>query len=299
MYAEWTILARIGHGSFGNAYRVDAPGFDEPLALKVSHDPITEEQTAQRALREVVVQRECDNDHTPTIYEYGLRPDGHFYLLMELVPGRALSDFHDFTTPMDPAVALSLISQVCSALVPLHERKIVHRDIKPANIFWDATRRHATLLDFGLARSWADGQTHGMTATLNPLLVGTPHYTQPEQLEELPLTPAADVYSLAMIAYELLTARIPFVADRPLVDVRREWEPRPLRWIDAHAEMKVVPVQKHLARGALPRTAAKALNRALAKDPAKRPQHAAQLRSALDEALSEANASSDADGTSS
>ncbi len=279
---EYTILEELGHGAFGFVYKVSSPRFDAPMALKLSHEPVRARDVAQRALREVTIQSKIDSPHVVKIRDYGMRPDGHFYVLMDFVDGDQLDDLHDFDEPMLAGRAVDIIHQICEGLDHAHEFGVVHRDIKPENIFIERTSRRAMLIDFGLARSWEDGTVHGTNATMGHKLVGTPHYAQPEQVTGEPLTPAADVYSLGIILYELLSGHTPFVEDAPWSVVRERWRDNPVRWISAHVHDRVVPLKRHMTNLRVMPHVPRAVMYALAKDPARRPQRARDLAAMLD-----------------
>ncbi len=272
-YGSFEILEVLGEGGFGCVYKVRDPRYTVPLALKLSHDTVTSPATAQRALREVAILRTLTNPHTVNIYDAGMQRDGRIYVLMELLSGRPLDEWHDFDNPLPPAWAAHIIHQCCLGLIEAHDRGIVHRDLKPANIFVTGNVL-VRLLDFGLARSWNDEDAViGRSATVGNMLVGTPHYAQPEQLETKALTPAADVYSLAVLMYELLTGRAPFVPDRPVGEVIEMWMNNPLQWLRAHAQTPVVPLVRHLGDRVSPALIELTMQ-GLAKDPKARPANA-------------------------
>ncbi len=142
----------LGVGSFARVYEVDAPGYDRPLALKLTREPVTANEQAQRALREITILRSLTNPHVVRMFDAGLRPDGHIYLLMDLLKGSTLDEWHDFAEPLHPAQAVTIIHQACLGLAEAHAVGVVHRDIKPENIFIERDGQ-IKLLDFGLARS--------------------------------------------------------------------------------------------------------------------------------------------------
>jgi serine/threonine protein kinase len=274
-YGQFEILDVIGSGAFGRVYKVKDRRFEHPVALKLSMDPITSAEGARRALREVTVLRTTGSAHVVQIHDCGLRSDGHVYVLMELLDGLPLDEWHDFDTPLVPAWAAHVIYQCCAGLAQAHARGIVHRDLKPANIFVDPKRGvHVKLLDFGLARSWDDSNIMGKSATIGHMLIGTPHYAQPEQLDTTELTPAADVYSLAVIFYELLCGRTPFDAGRPVSSLRDEWYSNPMAWLRAHAQTPAVPLQGHPSAAHVPEPLAQLVMAGLEKDPKRRPANA-------------------------
>jgi serine/threonine protein kinase len=265
-YGDFEILEVLGSGGFGQVYKVKDPRFAEPLALKVSIDPVRSLDTAQRTLREVTVLRSLSNSHVVRVHDCGLRGDGHVYVLMELLHGKPLDEFHDFDTQMDPVWAAHIIYQACLGLCEAHDLGIIHRDLKPPNIFVDPDA-HTRILDFGLARSFDSRGIVGANATVGHMLVGTPHYAQPEQLETYALTPAADVYSLGMLMYEMLTGHVPFVENAPVSVIREQWRDNPVMWLRAHANTPVVPVRRYVGPDVLSDGLAAVVEKAIAKAP--------------------------------
>lgn len=276
-YGNFTILQAIGQGGFGKVYKVRDRRYAEPLALKLSHEPASNPDTAQRALREVTICRRFANPYTVHVLDCGLNRDGHIYVLMELLEGQPLDRFHDFDTAIDPRWACHLVYECCLALQDLHDKGIVHRDLKPANVFVDY-KGHVKVLDFGLARSYDETHTIvGRGATVGHMLVGTPHYAQPEQIQGVPLTPAADVYSLCLMMYEMLTGHTPFVLGKRVSEVVQDWYHAPMAWLKAHAASPVTPVRAHVKVQAVSDGLAKVVERGLHKDPAGRPPNAREL----------------------
>jgi len=282
-YGAFEILEHIGSGSFGHVYKVVDPRFEHPMALKVSLAPVTETDTAQRALREVAVLRTLTSPHAVRVFDCGLNRDGHVYVLMELLSGLPLDRWHEFDRPLDPAWSCHVIHQCCLGLFEAHDRGIVHRDIKPANVFVDE-RVVVRVLDFGLARSWDSSSVIGHDATGSHMLVGTAHYAQPEQMKTMTLTPAADVYSLGMIFYELVTGRTPFVPDRSVSDVVEEWKRVPIAWMQAHTSTPVVPPSRYLPPGRGLEGVEAVILQALEKDPRRRPGSARELAELIEAA---------------
>jgi serine/threonine protein kinase len=279
-YGEFHILEVLGSGGFGRVYKVRDPRFAEPLALKLSLEPVRSLDTAQRTLREVAVLRTLSNPHVVRVLDCGLRRDGHVYVLMELLDGKPLDEFHDFDARMDVAWAAFIIYQACLGLCEAHDNGIIHRDLKPANLFVDADGR-VRVLDFGLARSFDQRGIVGSNATVGHMLVGTPHYAQPEQLDTYALTPAADVYSLAILLYELVSGHTPFVREKSVSQVREEWLDNPMQWLRAHAKTAVVPLREYMPAGQLSDELAAVIQGGLAKQPGDRPKDARSFAEAL------------------
>lgn len=278
------VVSVLGAGAFANVYKVEVRGFDRPLALKLTREPVTTSDAAQRALREITILRSLTNPHVVRTFDCGLRPDGHVYMLMDYLEGTTLNSWHSFDEPLHPAQAVTIVHQVCLGLAEPHAQGIVHRDVKPENIFVQDNGQ-IKVLDFGLARSWDGSSVIGANATQIHMVVGTPHYSQPEQLKTRVLTPASDVYSLATILYELLSAHSPFHPDRPLNDIREEYREKPVRWLHAHANMPVTPLDAIAGCEQLPTALVEGIGLALDKDPERRPQDASAFANILGEVL--------------
>ena len=214
---RYDLIEEIGRGGMGVVYRAMQHGSQRQVAVKM----ILAEQAAtpgmlERFRAEGEAIASLDHPHILPIYETGEIDATPFYS-MRLVSGGTLrecvADFH-----AQPRRAAKLIATVARAVHHAHERGILHRDLKPGNILLDGAERTPFVSDFGLAK-WL-GRDNRLTIATSAL--GTPHYIAPEQAAgaSKELTPAADVYSLGAILYELLAGRPPFVADTPLETLR-------------------------------------------------------------------------------
>lgn len=280
-FDRYTILEAIGSGTFGRVYKVHDPHYAVPVALKLSHDPVASLETAERALREVTILRRYDNPYTVAVLDFGLNREGYIYVLMELLEGVPLDRFHNFDHRLDPRWVAHITYECCLALEPAHAHGVVHRDLKPANIFVSPAG-HIKVLDFGLARSWDETQAVvGRGTTLQGIIVGTPHYAQPEQVTGQPLTPAADIYSLSTLAYEMLTGHNPFVANKPVSAVIDAWYHQPIRWLQAHANDSVVPMRTYVSEHDVSDPVVQLVEQGLHKNPSERPASARALAEAL------------------
>lgn len=276
-YEAFEILAELGTGTFARVYKVRAPGYPRPVALKLSREPVESEATALRALREIRILESLTNPHVVRILDHGMGADERWYMLMELLEGADLLEVHHFHEPMETIRACRLAYEACVGLDEAHQQGIVHRDIKPENLWispddsWpDGTCK---VIDFGLARAWDPGSTIGITATLGHMLVGTPHYSQPEQVQGTELVPASDVYSLGVVLYELLSARMPLFAKEPCNAVRERLIDEPLEWLSAHVKRPLVPLDKYRdCRKRLPKRLMQLVHWMLQKDPEQRPK---------------------------
>jgi serine/threonine protein kinase len=207
---KYEIIEEIGRGGFATVYEARDPSLDQIVAVKMLHVAYADRHdVVQRFLaeaRKTVRLRQRGIVRIYTVDEYKGVP----YIAMEYLPGGTLADrLRGEPLPLDAAIAV--VEQVAAALDHAHKRKLVHRDVKPANILFD-DEGHAVLVDFGLVKSLAES---GLTTEGTSL--GTPHYMAPEQAKATAEVDArADVYALGVVAYEMLTGRVPFEAETPL-----------------------------------------------------------------------------------
>jgi serine/threonine protein kinase len=284
-YEGFEILAELGTGTFARVYKVWAKGYNQPVALKLSRAAVETEATALRALREIRILQSLSNPHVVRIYDHGMGADERWYMVMELLEGDDLLQVHHFYEPMDTVQACKIAYEACVGLDEAHQQGIVHRDIKPENL-WISPDGTCKVIDFGLARAWDPGSTIGITATLGHMLIGTPHYSQPEQVQGTELVPASDVYSVGVILYELLSARMPLFAKEPCNAVRERLLDEPLEWLSAHVKRPLVPLDKYRdCRKRLPTRLMQLVHWMLQKQPDQRPANggvvARQLASIL------------------
>lgn len=274
-YGEFEIIKTLGRGAFARVFKVRSPNFDGPVALKLSRTPITEEAMAIRALREIRILQNLRNPYVVHILDNGMGEDDRWYMVMELLEGATLLERHDYKTAMHPARAAKLIYEACVGLDEAHEMGIVHRDVKPENMWVTARTHQLKVIDFGLARAWDPGSTIGADATVGHMLIGTPHYAQPEQIHSGLLVPASDIYSLGAVLYELLTARCHLFADETLAAVRERLRDEPIKWLSAHAKAELVPLERYPEGQRLPRELRELIHWMLERDPDMRPSRGA------------------------
>jgi serine/threonine protein kinase len=286
-FEGFELLAEIGAGSFARVFEARRAGEVRSIALKISRYPVVDRDVAVRAQREVRILESLRNPHVVRIYDYGVGSDARWYMVMELLAGADLSQLHDSRAPMDPLRACKLMLGACRGLAEAHERGIVHRDVKPENL-WIEPDGTCKVLDFGLARAWDPNSSLGITVTSRHTMVGTPHYAQPEQLRGAPLVAASDVYSLGTILYELLSARMPLVADESLLSVRERLRHEPYTWLSAHLDCPVVPLHRYDdCRRRLPERLMSLVHRMLAKQPEHRPESAGAVARELEAILAD------------
>ena len=256
-------------------YRCKSTAHEGVVGVRISLDPVGDEATARRALREIEVLEELTNAHVVRVLGSGMGANDHWYIVLEALDGAQLDHWHDFDRPMPPAQAVGLIHQACLGLAEVHARGVVHRDLKPGNL-WVEPDGNLKIIDFASARGFGANALAGDNVTTQHVLVGTPQYAPPEQVYSSTLTTASDVYSLGVILYELLSGRSPFWADRSRSAVVRMFADDPVEWMNAHVKKPVVSL-----RGQVPEDLADLLDTCLAKKPEDRPKDAGVLANSL------------------
>lgn len=221
-FPQLEILEQIGHGGMGIVYRARQTELDRIVALKILRTNISADVSfAERFQREARALAKLNHPNIITIYDFG-RKDGLFFFIMEYVDGTNLRHV-ERTGQLSPQEALCIVPQVCSALQYAHDHGVVHRDIKPENILITKSG-DVRIADFGLAKLAGIKDEAPLTGTWQ--VMGTPHYMAPEQFEK-PTTVdhRADIYSLGVVIYELLTGELPLgrfllPSEKARIDVR-------------------------------------------------------------------------------
>lgn len=211
---RYRLDARIATGGMGEVWRGTDTTLGREVAIKLLKNEYADDASF-RARFETEAQHAASLHHAniAAVYDFGEAPIGDGsgvqrpYLIMELVDGQPLSALLRPDVAMDPAAVRALLAQAADGLAAAHAAGIVHRDVKPANLLVTPDRQ-IKVTDFGIARA-AEGV--GMTQTGE--VMGTPQYLSPEQARGETATPASDVYSLGVVAFECLAGRRPFVAD--------------------------------------------------------------------------------------
>lgn len=206
-FPQLEILELIGQGGMGVVYKARQPRLDRLVALKLLPRSLAADATfAERFNREARVLARLNHPNIVTVHDFG-QSAGFFYLLMEFVDGvnlRQAMQAGRFT----PQQAMMLVPKICEALQFAHDEGILHRDIKPENILLD-TRERLKIADFGIAKLVGEAREN-ITLTASGQAVGTPHYMAPEQLEHpQDVDQRADIYSLGVVFYEMLTGELP------------------------------------------------------------------------------------------
>jgi eukaryotic-like serine/threonine-protein kinase len=200
----------IGRGGMGVVYKATDTQLDETVAIKTLPGDVMSRspEDLERFKREIRLARKITHRNVLRTYDYG-EAEGVYFISMEFVRGYTLAELLDEAPQrqMPARASVGLTRQICRGLQAAHEQGIIHRDIKPQNVLIDA-KGEVKLMDFGIARMAEAADTAAMTQ--QGLIVGTPHYMSPEQVQGKQLDARSDVYSMGVLMYEMLVGRRPF-----------------------------------------------------------------------------------------
>src|SRR3954453_22800952 len=254
---RYRALKRLGAGGMAEVWCAEDEVLGRRVAVKLMGGRFAEDpEFRERFRREAQAAAGLTHPNIVAIFDRS-EWDGTPYIAMELVDGKTLKELVTERGPLPPDIAVGLTEQVLRALGYAHRRGIVHRDVKPQNVIIDRDGQ-AKVADFGIARA---GDTSQMTQA--GAIIGTMQYLSPEQFEGPPVDRRADLYSVGIVLYELLTGQVPFDGEAPISIAIKQINERP-----------VPPNQ--LRPGLAPALEAVVL-RALEKDPALRYQSAEEF----------------------
>ncbi|MGQ9672749.1 MAG: protein kinase domain-containing protein [Candidatus Aminicenantales bacterium] len=206
---RYQIIEELGRGGMGKVYKALDTELNEKIALKLLKPEVSVDSEAIDRLRnELKTARQVSHKNICRMYHL-TKEEGTYYITMEYVPGEDLKRLIRKIGQMPLGRTISIAKQVCEGLAEAHSLGIVHRDLKPQNIMVDEGG-NVRIMDFGIARSLL---TKGVTAA--GVMIGTPEYMSPEQVEGKPVDQRSDIYSLGIILYEMVTGRVPFEGDTP------------------------------------------------------------------------------------
>ncbi len=263
---QYRIVEQIGLGGMATVYKAYQPALERYVAIKIlpayyAHQP----DFAERFTREARAVAKLTHPHVLPIYDFG-QENGLSYIVMQYVDAGTLKEM--LGQPVSLATAADVIEQIADALDYAHDQGIIHRDVKPSNVLMDRGR-WVLLSDFGLAKI-VEGSVQ---LTGSGVGVGTPSYMAPEQGQGLKVDRRADIYSLGVILYEMVTGRVPFEAETPMaIVVKHITEPLPLPG-------KINPD--------LPESVERVIMKALAKNREDRYETAGKMAFALRKAIAE------------
>ncbi|HKO46896.1 MAG TPA: serine/threonine-protein kinase [Polyangiaceae bacterium] len=272
---EYLVLEKIGTGGMGSVYKASQPAMKRMVAIKILHPKLANRKDlTSRFRREARAMSQLTHPNTVKVFVYGeLEEDGSLYIVMEMLEGKNLNQAVRKDGPIPPERAIPILIQVCGALQEAHELGIVHRDLKPENIFLckqGGMVDYPKVLDFGLAKvTERQMQPGSIILTQEGMVFGTPEFMSPEQAQGKTLDARSDIYSLAVILYEVLTGKLPFSAKSPM------------EYIQKHVTEAIIPLSERVPERRFPKELGDVLACALSKKPEQRYQTAAEFAEAL------------------
>jgi serine/threonine protein kinase len=272
---RYVVTRKIGEGGMSFVYLADDVIRKESVAIKILSPALSHDRTAMARLRrEAELGGRLEHPNVCHIIRLGETSNGLVYVVMPFVQGELLCDVTNHARQLPLDVTVRYITDIAAGLQVAHELGIVHRDLKPENIMIsrnpDGSER-AIVMDFGLAKErQVSAEIKKLTAT--GIVLGTPEFMSPEQLRGKPLDPRTDVYSLGLMAYEMLTGTLPFVGrtQQEIMIARLRSEPTPIR--AARADLN------------FPAAVERVMLKSMERDPADRYQTAPEFAAALADA---------------
>jgi serine/threonine-protein kinase len=260
---QW--VSTVGRGGMGVIFKAQDTDLDDVVAIKVLAPDLDsdDQELLARFKREIQLNRKIKHPNVARIHDFGTSGD-YYYITMEFIPGTDLRTLIQREGKLSPDQAIAILRQIALGTDAAHKLGIIHRDLKSQNVMVEESGAVA-ILDFGLARG---GKLQkNINLTIDSIMIGTPHYMPPEQALGKPTDARSDIYSIGVMAYEMLTGRVPFTGESPLVIAMKQVS-------DA------VPEEPLLTSG-IPPDLASIVMRAMAKDPAHRIPTAASLEAEL------------------
>jgi predicted Ser/Thr protein kinase len=257
---KYRIVGQLGRGGAGVVYKAVDETLGRDVAVKMLNPDLADTEVMTRFRAEATILARLNHPQIATIYEL-FRADADYLMVMEFVRGETLDKLSERLGPIEPERAAYVIDLVLSALEHAHRAGVVHRDVKPANVMV-TDEGGIKIMDFGIARVLGAEQK-----TVDGRLMGTPAYMAPEQVLGEEVDGRADLYSVGVLLYRLLSGTLPFKADSALAMLQRQ--------------IRDEPISLHLQRPELPDWCDEIVQRALMKAPADRFQSAEEFRDAL------------------
>ena len=275
---QFQILQKIGSGGMGAVYKALQPQMNRMVGVKILHPKLAgRKDLVSRFRREARAMSQLSHPNTVKVFMFGELDDGSFYIIMEFLEGKNLNQSVRSEGPFAMPRALPILMAVCGALDEAHKAGIIHRDMKPENIFLvqsGALHDYPKVLDFGLAKVGERQMRPGsVILTQEGMVFGTPEFMSPEQAQGKVLTPASDIYSLAVILYEVLTGKLPFDAKSAM------------DYIQLHVLSPPIPLSGRVPGKTFPPLLDAIMSRALAKKAEDRFESAADFAAAMQEVL--------------
>ena len=241
---RYKIVEAIGHGGMGRVYKALQAPLDRVVALKVlgaGHD--RDPNFYKRFFLEASVTAKLTHPNTITLYDYGRTDDGIFFIAMEYLDGRTLSQAMQADGPLAQDRVIHIAQQICRSLREAHALGIIHRDLKPANVMLlrqQDDHDFVKVLDFGLVKFFSSDNPE-TDITNAGTFMGSPHYIAPEQARNQSPDQRCDIYSLGVLLYHMLTGRVPFTAPAPVDIILKHLHDAPVPPRQLRPDLQIAP----------------------------------------------------------
>jgi serine/threonine-protein kinase len=261
---KYKVVQLLGEGGMGSVYLGEQSlgTTIRKVAIKTLHPHLSrDESIKERFSREVGTLAGLEHPNTVGVYDFGTTEDGLLYIAMEFVQGKSLADLIDHGGPIAPDRVQKIVTQIGGSLAEAHSKGIIHRDLKPDNVIITdraGQKDFVKVLDFGIAQRSGEATKNEKKLTQQGMVLGTPPYMSPEQFTGQALDARSDIYSLGIMAYEMLTGKLPFEAGSAF------------EWATLHMTSQPKPIEANPNGGALPESMRGAIMKALSKAPDQR-----------------------------
>ncbi len=258
--SKYKILQLLGEGGMGCVYLGEQTlgSTKRKVAVKTLHKHLSHDQSIiARFEREVGTVAALEHPNTIQVFDFGKMEDGTLFIVMEYVQGRSVADILEKEGAMPPPRVENIMKQVVGSLEEAHNHGIVHRDLKPDNVVLcerAGQKDWVEVLDFGIAKRSSEHDPNEAKLTQQGMVLGTPPYMSPEQFTGQPVDVRSDIYALGVMAYEMLTGKLPWEANTA-------WE-----WASKHMTEPPIAIERQPLGAHVPEGMRQAIQRALAKN---------------------------------
>ncbi|MFW6058097.1 MAG: protein kinase domain-containing protein, partial [Persicimonas sp.] len=268
---RYRIEGSLGRGGMGEVYRAEHTLMKKTVAVKVMlPEVVGHGEAVERFRREAQAAAHIDHQHVCVATDFGEMEEGGFFLVMEYLEGNTLDETLVCVERFEPARALHITEQICAALEQAHKLGVVHRDLKPENIMLverDGDHDYVKIMDFGVARVRIGEDGSSSKITQAGRIYGTPHYMAPEQAAGSEhIDHRADLYSLGVMLFEMLTGTLPFV------------DKNPAKVMAMHMTEDPPSIRKRMPQSGVPRRLDTLIQKLMAKEPEDRPASAREVQ---------------------
>lgn len=262
---RYRVIEKLGEGGMAVVYLAEQVNVERKAALKILHGQYANDQEfVKRFRQEARLAAALNHPNLITVYDFDQADDGSLFIAMEYLRGRNLKEVIQ-SGAVDVVKAVHLAVQIAEGLLSAHRAGVIHRDIKPENIMVVGAGDEIKLMDFGIARLRETSAATRLTRA--GMIMGTPLYMAPEQIEGGEVTEKTDIYAFGIVLYEMLSGAVPFRAPTPAAVLMKH--------------LKEIPPPLRKLRGEIPAAVEKVVSRALEKKPDRRPATMAEVVESL------------------